>query len=97
MAAEFLAERPAMAARETQSLRQSRPCDSFPAIYSSNAIHVALGKPRDSRDVISCANLGSIPAKVLDNISSIPEVIHNVAEIARVFESQRVAEFVHTR
>jgi hypothetical protein len=81
MGAEFLAELPAMAGREIQNRSLSRRRDSFPAINLSNAIHVAIGKPRDCGDIVPRANLGAIPAEVLDDISAIPEEIHDVAEI----------------
>jgi hypothetical protein len=97
MAAEFSAELPAMADREIPNRSRSRRCDSFTAIHRSNVTQVAIGKARDCRDIVSCLNLGAIPAKVFNDISSVAEVIHNVAEITSVREPQRVAEFVYTR
>src|ERR1700680_2983645 len=97
MGAEFSAELPAMEAQGKQNHSRSRCCDLFPAINRSQAIHVALGKPRNRCDIVSRMNLGAIPAEVFDDISSVTEVIHNVAEVPSMRESQRVAEFVHAR
>src|ERR1700719_4681528 len=97
MGAEFSAGLPATADREIQNHSRSRRCDSLPAINLSNAIHVAIGKPRDCRDIVPRANLGAIPAEVLDDISPIPEEIHDVAEIPSMGKPQGVAEFVKTR
>ena len=54
-----------------------------------------VGNPSDFRDIVSRLNLGAIPPKVFDDISSVAEVIHDVAEIPRMRKPKRVAKFVH--
>src|SRR5579862_4431481 len=42
-------------------------------------------------------DLRSIVSEILDDISAVPEEIHDVSEITRVLETQSVAEFVQAR
>src|SRR5580704_4158989 len=97
MGAEFLAELPATAGRETRNLNRTLLRILFSSINRAKAFHVAIGKAGDSGDIVSGVNLGAIAAEVLDDVSSIAEVIHDVAEIAGVIKPQGVAEFVQTR
>ena len=95
MAAEYLEELPAMAGQETQNHSRFPRIGLFPVIDRSNPHYIGIGNPGDFRDIVSRLNLGAIPAKVFDDISSVAEVIHDVAEIPRMRKPKRVAKFVH--
>jgi hypothetical protein len=66
-------------------------------IQGSDSAYVGIRQARDRRDVISGVKLYTITAEILDDVSAVSEVIHNVAEIPCVLEPQRVAEFVQAR
>ena len=91
MGAEFLAELPEMAGRVTRNIRQPPLRILFSSVKRPNSFHVALGKPGDSRDIVSRVNLRAIAAEIFDDVSAIAEVIHNVAEIPSMREPERVS------